>query len=64
MKKIIITLLLVLVGMTAQAQPFDPFGTYRLMDVIDKNGDTIPTPFDQYKICMEPSIISCRSFCR
>lgn len=53
MKKIIITLLLVLVGMAAQAQPFDPFGTYRLMDVIDKNGDTIPTPFDQYKICMK-----------
>lgn len=53
MKKNIITLLLVLVGMTAQAQTFDPFGTYRLMDIIDKNGDTIPTPFDQYKICMK-----------
>ncbi len=53
MEKIIITLLLVLVGMAAQAQPFDPFGTYRLMDIIDKNGDTIPTPFDQYKICMK-----------
>ena len=53
MKKIIFTLLLVIVGMTAKAQPCDPFGTYRLMDIIDKNGDTIPTPFDQYKICMK-----------
>ena len=52
MKKIMI-ITLWLVGMTAKAQPFDPFGTYTLMSIIDKNGNTIEKPFDQYKICMK-----------
>ena len=53
MKRIITLVCIVFAGMATQAQPVDPFGTYRLMDIIDKNGDTIPTPFDQYKICMK-----------
>lgn len=51
-KNLMITALL-LVGMTAQAQPFAPHGTFALMSIIDKNGNTIEKPFDQYKICMD-----------
>ena len=51
-KNLMITALL-LVGMTAQAQPYDPHGTFALMSIIDKNGNTIEKPFDQYKICMD-----------
>ncbi|MBO4673602.1 MAG: hypothetical protein J5616_04560 [Bacteroidaceae bacterium] len=53
MKKNIITLLLVLVGMTAQAQTENPRGVYKLMNIIDKYGNPVKEPFDQYKICTD-----------
>ncbi len=59
MKKLIIaTLAIALTSLNVYAQTENPRGVYKMKTLIDKTGNEILAPFDQYKICTDSSTLT------